>query len=160
MKTRIAIFFLVFCFATPIPLSAQATDCNDPHASPEANAAAQQAWEDRSSPVYADATNLAQDLALHGFVVQCIRRSKEERLFKGQKGAAWFKTDQGIFEVWFLPTPDTFAGSQSEVIEQPLTGGPTQFYIKSGNMVFHVMSDKQLAMNLHKAFQKPGSGAV
>jgi hypothetical protein len=81
MKTRIAICFLVLCGAIPARLSAQATDCNDPNAGPQANAMAQQEWENQSSPVYADATNLARDLARRGIKVECIRRSKEEHLF-------------------------------------------------------------------------------
>jgi hypothetical protein len=42
---------------------------------------AQQGWENQSSPVYADASNLARDLARRGIKVECIRRSKEEHLF-------------------------------------------------------------------------------
>ena len=103
MKMLIAICFLVLCAAVPARLSAQATDCNDPSASSQANALAQEEWEKQSSPVYADATVLAHDLARRGIKVECIRRSKEENLFKNQKGAAWFKTNQGIFEVWFMP---------------------------------------------------------
>jgi hypothetical protein len=98
MKT-LAICFLVLYAAMPAQLLAQATDCNDPSASPEANAMSQQQWENQSSPVYADATELARTLDERGVLVQCMRRSLEERLFKGQKGAAWFKTDRGIFEV-------------------------------------------------------------
>jgi len=71
---------------------------------------AQQQWENQSSPAYADATELARTLNERGFLVQCMRRSVEERLFKGQKGAAWFKTDRGVFEVWFLPKSENFAG--------------------------------------------------
>ena len=41
---------------------------------------AQQQWENRSSPVYADATELARTLNERGFLVQCMRRSVEERL--------------------------------------------------------------------------------
>jgi hypothetical protein len=32
-----------------------------------------------------------------------------ERVFAGEKGAAWFKTEQGVFDVWFLPKPETYA---------------------------------------------------
>ena len=106
MKT-LAICFLVLYAATTARLSAQATDCNDPHASPEANASSQQQWENGSSPVYADATELARTLDERGFQVQCIRRSVEERLFKGEKGAASARLTEEFFEVWFLPTPGT-----------------------------------------------------
>jgi hypothetical protein len=53
MKT-IAICFLVLYAAIPARLFAQATDCNDPYASPQANAMAQQQWENQANPVYAD----------------------------------------------------------------------------------------------------------
>lgn len=105
---KAAMLFLALCCVLQTGLSAQATDCNDPSVSPEANAVAQQQWENRTSPVYDDATELASTLNERGFQVQCMRRSVEERLFKGQKGAAWVKTDRGILEVWFLPMPETF----------------------------------------------------
>lgn len=47
-------------------------------------------------------------LQVAGLQVQCIRTSKEEHLFDGQADAALFKTDQGTFEVWFLPDVDSF----------------------------------------------------
>ena len=50
MKT-LAICLLVLYAAIPTRLSAQATDCNDPHASPRESAIALQQWENRSSPV-------------------------------------------------------------------------------------------------------------
>jgi hypothetical protein len=52
--------FFVLCAATPALVEAQATDCNDAHASPEANSIAQQQWENQSSPAYEDATELAR----------------------------------------------------------------------------------------------------
>jgi hypothetical protein len=129
-------------------------------------------WNAGNSPVYADASELARTLNDRGFVVECIRRSKEECLFKGQKGAAWYKTDQGIFEVWFLPKTESFAAL--EVIEQPqensryiysFRGTPRisvsmhsskrQFFIKHGNALFKVWGDKPLADSIEKAFQKP-----
>src|SRR5271163_4401351 len=99
----LAICLIVSCAALPAALPAQsANPCND--------GAARQGWEDKSSPVYADAINLARELSSRGLGVECIRRSKEEHLFEGQKGAAWFQTSQGSFEVWFLAAPETFAG--------------------------------------------------
>jgi hypothetical protein len=125
VTTRIAIFLLVTCLATPIPLSAQATDCKEPHASPEA-----------------------------------IRRSKEEHLFSGQKGAAWFKTDQGMFEVWFLADPAAAAAVVAKVTAHPppinLPSGPSEFFTQHQNVVFHVsMGQKALAVSSQTAFQKP-----
>jgi hypothetical protein len=160
MKTKIAFCFLVLCVALPARLLAQATDCNDPYASPQANAVAQQQWENQSSPVYLDATNLARDLVTRGIKVECIRRSKEEHLFKGQKGAAWFKTNQGVFEVWFLPDTKAATVVVAEVNARPapvsLPAGPSEFFIQHQNVVFHVsLGDRSLAATLQRAFQKP-----
>lgn len=170
MKT-FAICFLVLNAAMTAQLSAQATDCNDPHATPEANAIAQQQWENRSSPVYADATALARTLNERGFWVQCIRRSKAERIFQGQKGAAWFKTDRGIFEVWFLPKPENFAGLEIDEhrengeyvyafrgipqISTTIESSKQSYFIKYENVLFNVLGDEQLAASVRNAFQKP-----
>jgi hypothetical protein len=159
MKT-LAICFLVLYAAIPGRLLAQATDCNDPYASPEANAMAQQQWEKQASPVYADATKLVRDLDLRGIKVECIRRSKEERLFDGQKGAAWFKTNQGIFEVWFFPHTKAAAVAVAKVTSQPapvsLPSGPSEYFIQYQNLVFHVsLGNRTLATSLQRAFQKP-----
>jgi hypothetical protein len=160
MTPRIATFSLILCFAAPTLLSAQASDCNDPHASPQANAMAQQEWESQNSPVYVDATNLSHDLAARGITVECIRRSKEEHLFEGQKGAAWFKTNQGIFEVWFMLDSKEAAAAVAKVTAKPapisLPSGPNQFFIQPQNFVFHVsMDDKTLAAKIQTAFQEP-----
>ena len=101
MKAKM--FFLILFVVLPAGLIAQATDCNDPNVTPQINAAAQRQWESRKSPVYQDATDLAKTLNERGIHVQCIRRSVGERVFAGEKGAAWFRTDQGVFDVWFLP---------------------------------------------------------
>jgi hypothetical protein len=170
MKT-LAICLLVLCAAMTARLSAQATDCNDPHASPEANAIAQQQWENGSSPVYGDATALAHTLNERGFGVQCIRRSKGERFFQGQKGAAWFKTDRGIFEVWFLPKPENFAGLEIDEhrengeyvytfrgtphISTTIESSKPNYFIESENVLFNVLADEQLAASIRNAFQKP-----
>jgi hypothetical protein len=158
MKTQIAFCLLVLCAAVPARLTAQATDCNDPQASPQANAVAQQQWENESSPVYLDAINLARDLATRGIEVECIRRSKEEHLFRGQKGAAWFKTNQGIFEVWFLPDAKAAAVVVAKLMARPapvsLPTGPREFFIQHQNMIFHVsLGDRTLAASLQRAFQ-------
>jgi hypothetical protein len=160
MKTQIAFCFLLFCAVFPSRLLAQATDCNDPYASAQANAMAQQQWENQSSPVYVDATNLARDLATRGIKVECIRRSIEEHLFEGQKGAAWFKTNQGVFEVWFLPDTKAATVAVAKVTGRPaavsLPSGPNEFFIQHQNVVFHVsQGDRTLAASLHRAFEKP-----
>jgi hypothetical protein len=136
------------------------------------DARSQQEWDSGRSPVYADATKLARILSDQGFAVDCIRRSKEERLFKGQKGATWYRTDQGVFEVWFLPKTESFGGL--EIIEQPQANGryiytfrgtprilthidssKQMFFLKRGNLLFEVWGNKQLATSLDYAFQKP-----
>ena len=133
---------------------------------------ARQSWDDRTSPVYAEAMELGMGLSAHGFRVNCIRRSKEETLFKGQKGAAWFSTDQGIFEAWFLPKPKSF--ERLEAISQPdgsggfnysfrgtpriaITMGSSKFisFIPHGSVMFKVWGDEQLAANLRQAFSSP-----
>jgi hypothetical protein len=40
---------------------------------------------------------------------------------RARSGAAWYKTDHGIFEVWFLPRTESFA--TLEVVEQPQENG-------------------------------------
>jgi hypothetical protein len=108
-----------------------------------------------ASPVYNDANELSLKLTATGFLVECIRRSKQEHLFEGQKGAAWFSTNRGIFEVWFLPEDGTFASL--EVLEQPQQNGQytytfrgtpqittpidsakRMYFIKHGRLMFEV----------------------
>jgi hypothetical protein len=122
-----------------------------------------------SSPVYVEAEDLAQTLRSAGIQVQCIRRSKEEHLFDDQAGAAWFKTDQGAFEVWFLPEVGTF--SDLHVIEHPRGNGwfvysfegmpaikttfdssERMWFIKQRNVLFEVWGDSKLAARIRSAF--------
>jgi hypothetical protein len=148
----------------PLLSSAQSSDpCTDVRS--------QQIWDDATSPVYEDATKLASTLDHRGLVVQCIRRSVGERIFPGEKGAAWFKTDQGIFEVWFLPESQSFEGL--EVIGQEQGGRyvysfrgtprivttidsskPISF-IKHGNVLFEVWGNEMLAASLSRALRNP-----
>jgi hypothetical protein len=111
-------------------------------------------------------------LTRRDFVVECIRRSKQEHLFEGQKGAAWFETDEGIFEVWFLPKTESFASL--EIIEERKANGRYIYtfrgkprirtymdspkpiaFIERGNLLFEVWGNGQLAARLGRAFQKP-----
>lgn len=160
---RLLLSILIVSAASPVLLSRQSSDpCKDVRA--------QQAWDDAKSPVYADATELARTLSRRGFIVECIRRSKEENLFEGQKGAAWYKTDKGIFEVWFLPKTESFAGLEVIEIAQEngryaysFKGTPRilthmnspkkMFFIKQANLLFEVWGDEQLAATLSQAFQ-------
>ncbi len=159
---RVALIAL-FAFCA-IPLHAQATECNNPQTSPRNNARSQQAWDRGTNAVYADATALVHDLGTHGIHVQCIRASKEAALFSGQKGAAWFKSDQGIFEVWFLPTSEVAATVVAKVTTPPLPinlpSGSNQFFVQHQNMVFHINGcceleqSRQLTELLRKTYQK------
>ena len=164
-SVQLLLSVLIVSAARPALVSSQTSDpCKD--------VSSQKDWDDGKSPVYADATELALTLSRRGFVVECIRRSKEENLFQGQKGAAWYKTDKGIFEVWFLPKGESFA--DLEVIEQPQGNGTynysfrgtpristhiesskQMFFLKQGNLLFEVRGNEHLARSLDHAFQKP-----
>jgi hypothetical protein len=134
------------------------------------NKRAQAAWV--GSPVYNDANEVAQKLTESGFLVECIRRSKQEHLFEGEKGAAWFSTNRGAFEVWFLEEDGSF--SALDVIEQQLPNGgytytfrgtpqittPIEsakrvYFINRGRMMFEVTGDGQLAKSLEQAVSVP-----
>ena len=97
----LAFCLAILCMALPALLPAQSSD-------PCKNVAAQREWDKGDSPVYNDAMELAHILNDRGIVVECVRRSKGENRFDGQKGGAWYKTDHGIFEVWFLPKTESF----------------------------------------------------
>jgi hypothetical protein len=159
------ITFLLFCLAYPLFSSAQSDD-------PCKREGFQQAWDSGSDPVYTDATELARTLVARGFVVECIRPSKEQAMVKNQKGGAWFKTNQGIFDVWFLPKGQNFDALAVSEQQQPngryvesLQGGQVSvrtmdssrqnWFIKYNNVLFHVWGDRQLAESLQKAFPKP-----
>ncbi len=146
--------------AVPLLSSAQTKDpCADPQL--------ESYWT--ASPVYVEAEDLAQRLRSAGIEVQCVRRSKQEHLFEDQAGAAWFKTDQGAFEVWFLPQWENF--SNLRVIEHP--GGNGRFvysfegtpeirttfdsseriwFIKQRNLLCEVWHDSNLAAHIRRAF--------
>jgi hypothetical protein len=160
VKTQIAFCLLALSIVVPAQLLAQAPDCTDPCASPQTNAVAKQQWDNQSSPVYVDATRLARDLATRGFKVECIRRSKEEHLFEGQKGAAWFKTSQGIFEVWFFPNAKAATIAVVAVTAQPspvsLPSGHSESFIQHQNVVFHVsLGNQTLVASLQRAYRQP-----
>ena len=61
-----------------------------------------------NDPAYPDAMELTRTLQSHGFIVKCVLQSKMSGTFAGQTGAALFKTDQGDFEVLFLPKEQSF----------------------------------------------------
>jgi hypothetical protein len=124
-----------------------------------------------ASPVYAEANDLAQRLQANGIQVQCIRRSKEEQLFDGQLGAAWFKTDQGLFEVWFLPEAESFSSLQvtehserngrfvysfagTPQITTTFDSSRPMWFIKQRNLLFEIWGDSKLAARVSNAFKK------
>jgi hypothetical protein len=89
---------------------AQSTDpCN--------NDELRRAWE--SDPIYTEAMELARTLENRGFVLECVRSSKQAAFFEGEKGAAWYKTKQGVFEVLFLPVSQNFEGLQIVAESKP-----------------------------------------
>lgn len=127
------------------------------------------AWESRTDPIYADAMELAGTLENYGFVVECVRSSKLAGLFEGQKGAAWYKAKQGVFEVLFLPELLNWDGL--EVVDEPTTGGRHNYtfrgtprtvtrmegakhitFIRHKNLMFEVFDDEELANRLGRAF--------
>ena len=147
----------------PMLVTAQQSDeCRDKRG--------QAAWV--HSPAYNDANELAQQLTESGFLVECIRRSKQEHFFPAQKGAVWFSTNRGTFEVWFLQEDGTFASL--EVIEQSQPNGRYTYtfrgtpqissvidsavrlyFIKRGRMMIEVSGDGQLARSLETALLSP-----
>jgi hypothetical protein len=162
-KRSLTAIIAVVCVVWPTLVTAQDSDeCRDKRG--------QAAWV--NSPVYNDANELSLKLIATGFLVECIRRSKQERFFEGQKGAAWFSTNRGVFDVWFLPEDGTFASL--EVIEQPQQNGrytytfrgtpqittpidsaKRMYFIKRGRLMFEVSGDSQLANRLEQAISGP-----
>jgi hypothetical protein len=89
-----------------------------------------------------------------------------ENLFDGQKGAALYRTDRGEFNVLFLSKAETF--DTVEVVEQKqgelyvysFRGTPHSpmrmearktYFINSGNLLFVVMDDADLAASIQAA---------
>ena len=162
-KRNLATIVVVLCSVWPTVITAQQSDeCR--------NKRGQSAWV--SSPVYNDANELSLKLTRSGFLVECIRRSKQEHLFEGEKGAAWFSTNRGVFEVWFLQEDQTFASL--EVVEQPQPNGQygytfrgtpqistsidsakRLYFIKRGRLMFEVLGDSQLANSLEQVVPGP-----
>lgn len=150
----------LFCFS--ISAQTQPDVCKDAHSQAD--------WNSGTSPVYADANALAEELKSHGVEVECIRRSKQENMFEGQKGAAWFQSKQGIFEVLFLPREKGFSAlSITEKQDDGLTtysfGGNPKFmaksmqsvkhlhFIKHKNLLFEVLENEPLTAQLKSEFE-------
>lgn len=120
-------------------------------------------------PFYHDAISLSKTLRRNGIGVKCILRSTMENTFDGQVGAAVYRTDQGTFEVCFLPEDGTFEGlkvneerKDSERYLYRFTGPPQPwpanlidsafpiYFVKDRNLLFVVDSNKPLAQKLEK----------
>jgi hypothetical protein len=141
---------------------AQSTDpCN--------NHELRRAWE--SDPIYTEAMELARTLENRGFVVECVRSSKQAAFFEGEKGAAWYKTKQGVFEVLFLPVSQNFEGLQIVAESKPgdrhtyvFRGAPhisttmdsakPMVFIKHKNLLFEVWGNEELAKQLTHAWER------
>jgi hypothetical protein len=125
-----------------------------------------------SDPVHDDAMELARTFERHGFIVECVRSSKQARIFDGQKGAAVYKTNRGSFEVLFLPKGQTF--DELEIVSESkgrdfrkysFQGKPKIThtmetnsriaFIKHENVMFEVFGDDGLAKSLEQVFQAP-----
>lgn len=80
-------------------------------------------------------------------------------------GAAWYKTKQGVLEVWLLPKAETFASLQIVVqpqpngrfiysfqgaphIQSPMDSSKPIAFLKHGNLTFEVRCDEELAENI------------
>lgn len=123
-----------------------------------------------TDPAYAEATDLTNTLDGLGILVRCTRSSKMARLFRGEVGAAWFRSDDGIFEVVFLPKGHTFA--HLKIVEkrdgdryltsfrgQPysqvhMDGSKPTYFIKRGNQLYSVWGDEKLAALLELKIPK------
>jgi hypothetical protein len=145
-----AMCLLLLCVAARAQLFAQTSNCNIAGATPEGIAEAQRSWDMGGSPVYADATNLARELTRRGIMVECLLDSKESRRVTNQKGAAWFKTDKGIFDAWFMI--DTESAAAVEAMKRQ-NASTNEFFVQYKNIVFHITKGQStLAAELKNAF--------
>ena len=158
MRLRLALSVIVLLLLTTSMqalLFAQSSDCTGKAA---------QAQLSSIDPVYVDAMELARYLIEHGFIVKCVLASKEQNQFEDQKGAAFYRTDRGSFDVLFLPKTETFDGL--EVVEQRqgarylysfggtpkspahMDSSKPEYFIKSRNLLFDVWGDAELAARI------------
>jgi len=155
-----AILLLLATVSMQSSLLAQSSDCTGKGG---------QAQLSSIDPVYVDAMDLARNLIDHGFIVECVQASKWGNLFDAEVGAALYRTDQGDFDVLFLPKAETFDAVQ--VVEQRqgnlylysfrgtphspgrMEGKKTDF-IRSGNLLFLVWSDADLAASIQAAVSR------
>lgn len=122
-----------------------------------------------TNPVYRDSMALRQFLSARGIVVYCVLLSKEERLLKGEEGAANFQTPFGSFEALFFHETDTVRalrvverrepdeyvysfGAGTHFSAQQWESATPIYFFKHGNTLFHTL-DKKVASELRKGFQ-------
>ena len=161
MKLACRLFIVCVVFVMAATAVGQSNDpCRDENS--------RRAWD--HDPVHDDAMELAHTLEGHSFVVECVRSSKQSQIFDGQKGAAWYKTNRGIFEVLFLPRGQTF--DELKIVSESKGGGFSIYsfqgkpltsttmkskapiaFIKHDNVMFEVFGDDSLAKNLEQVFQ-------
>ncbi len=121
-----------------------------------------------SNPAYTDSTELAAMLKDGGIGVQCVLLAKMEHIFEGQIGAAFFRTDIGDFEAFFLPQSESWDGL--EIVERKGAGeyvyqfrgapkyagyweGRRTYFVKHRNQLLNSL-DEQTAARLRDALQR------
>jgi hypothetical protein len=120
------------------------------------------------APVYRDAMALSESLAKNGILVNCVLGSTMEGTFKGQTGAALYRSSHGSFEVLFLPEAGSFdhltiferrnGDTYSYRFKGPPRPWPANliesayriYFIKNRNVLFVVENDAGLAATLQK----------
>lgn len=118
-----------------------------------------------ADPVYADAIDVANTLNGLGVPIRCILASKMQHIFIGQKGAAFYRIDEGSFEVLFLPKTQSFDSLQIAERREgdryiySIRGTPRPqtnlmdsskpvCFIRKGNLLFYVWGQPTLAATL------------
>jgi hypothetical protein len=157
------------CFAFPVVLLIASTQSSLLAQSSDCTGKAAQAQLSSTDPVYVDAMDLARTLIDQGFIVKCVLGSKVQNLFEGQKGAAFYRTDQGSFDVVFLPKAETLDAvqvveqSQGDLYLYSFRGTPHSpgrmegkktYFIRSANLLFLVWSDADLAESIQAAVSR------
>ena len=117
-----------------------------------------------ADPVYADAIDVANTLNGLEVPIRCILASKMH-IFIGQKGAAFYRIDEGSFEVLFLPKTQSFDSLQIAERREgdryiySFRGTPRPqtnlmdsskpiCFIRKGNLLFYVWGQPTLAATL------------
>ncbi len=101
-----------------------------------------------TDPAYSYAIDLARLLASKGIRVECVCASKAQRLFQGQKGAAYFRTDAGVFDSLYLAKGQVF---QVEAVEKRFDSAEPMLFIEHKNVLLLVGKDRPLAARLEHA---------